>query len=183
MSPRVVVLTALPTTPPSAMPLNGNVFNSSWGAESITRYDRRLHTHDAINPGAPYPSAVTIVGRSERSLFQLDTSFNLHISDTLWSFAIACNEDIQARVFANVKNGGRAGHNVLHRLLHIGIHNWRALNMEGNGHHPSLPIHYAGVLGNALLLHIERANDQVRLSCRNCAAVIDYKHRSTPWKG
>jgi len=90
------------------MPLNGNIFNSSWGAESVTRYDRRLHTHDAVNPGAPYPSAVTIVGRSERSLFQLDTSFDLHISDTLWSFAIACNEDIQARVFANVKSGCRA---------------------------------------------------------------------------
>ena len=91
-----MVLTALPTTPSSTMPLNGNIFNSSWGAESVTRYDRHLHLHDAINPGVPYPSAVTIVGHSECSLFQLDTSFDLHISDTLWSFAIACNEDIQA---------------------------------------------------------------------------------------
>jgi len=144
------------------MPLNGNIFNSSWGSESISRYDRRLHTHDASNPGAPYPSAVTIVGRSERSLFLLDNSSDLHISDTLWSFAVACNEDIQARVFANIEGGGRAGHNVLHRLLRIGIHDWRAPNVDGGGRHPSLPIRYAGVLGNALLLRIERADDQVR---------------------
>jgi len=42
---------------------------------------------------------------------------------------------------------GRAGHNVLHRLLHIGIHDWRAPNAEGGGHSPSLAIRYAGVLG------------------------------------
>ena len=155
------------------MPLNGNVFNSSWGAESVTHYDRRLHPHDAINPGTPYPSAVTIVGRSERSLFQLDTSFDLHISNTLWSFAIACNKDIQARVFANVESGGRAGHSVLHHLLHIGIHDWRTPNMDGGGRHPSLPIRYAGVLGNALLLRIERADDQVCWSHMNDAAVTD----------
>src|SRR5882762_9041216 len=154
------------------MPLNGNIFNSSWGAESVMRYDRCLHPHDAINPGVPYPSAVAIVGRSERSLFQLDMSFDLHISDTLWSFAIACNEDIQARVFANVESGGHAGHSMLHRLLHIGIHDWRAPNVDGGGRHPSLPIRYAGVLGNALLLRIERADDQVRWGNRDDVIVL-----------
>jgi len=44
------------------------------------------------------------------------------MTDTLWSFAIASNEDIQARVFANVEGRGCAGHGVLHHLLHIGIH-------------------------------------------------------------
>jgi len=145
------------------MPLNGNVFNSSWGPESVTRYDRRLHPHNAINPGLPYASAVEIASRSERSLFELETSFDLHISDTLWSFAIASNEDIQGRTFVNVETGGCAGHNVLHRLLHIGIHDWRAPNAEGGGRSPSLAIRYAGVLGNALLLRIERADEQVRL--------------------
>jgi len=62
------------------MPLNGNIFNSSWGAESVTHYDRRLHLHDAINPRTLYPLAMTIIGRLECSLFQLDTSFDLHIS-------------------------------------------------------------------------------------------------------
>jgi len=147
------------------MPLNGNVFNSSWGDASVTRYDRRLHPHDAIRLGTPYPSAVTIVGRSERLLFQLDNSWNLHISDTLWSFTIASNEDIQARVFTNIEGHGQAGHSILHHLLHIGIHNWRAPNVEGGGCHPSLLIRYTGVLGNALLLHIERADDQVLLIC------------------
>jgi len=62
---------------------------------------------------------------------------------------------------------------VLHCLLHIGIHDWHALNVEGGGRHPSLPICYAGVLGNALLLCIERVDNQVRLSHRNDAAVTD----------
>jgi len=30
------------------------------------------------------------------------------------------------------------------------IHDWHAPNVEGGGRHPSQPIHYAGVLGNAL---------------------------------
>jgi len=81
-------------------------------------------------------------------------------------------------VFANVESGGCAGHNVLHRPPYRD-HDWCAPNVEGNGRHPSLPIRYAGVLGNALLLHIERADDQVCLGCRDCAAVIDHKHRST----
>jgi len=143
------------------MPLNGNVFNSSWGPESVTCYDHRLHSHSAINPCLPYLSAVDIVDHSERSLFLLDTSFDLHISDTLWGFAIATNKDIQGQIFVNAENGGRVGHNVLHRLLHIGIHDWRAPDTEGGGCSPSLAIHYAGVLGNALLLRIERADDQV----------------------
>jgi len=74
----------------------------------VTRYDRRLHPHNAVNPGLPYASAVEIASRSERSLFELETSFDLHISDTLWSFAIASNEDIQGRTFVNVETGGRA---------------------------------------------------------------------------
>jgi len=106
------------------MSLNGNVFNSSWGPESITCYDCRLHPHNTIDPSLPYASAVDIVGHLERLLFLLDTSFDLHISDTLWSFTIASNEDIQARVFTNIEGHGQAGHSILHHLLHIGIHNW-----------------------------------------------------------
>jgi len=64
------------------MPLNGNVFNSSWGPESVTRYNRHLHLHNAINPGLPYASAIKIASHSEHSLFELETSFDLHISDT-----------------------------------------------------------------------------------------------------
>jgi len=53
------------------------------------------------------------------------------------------------------------GHNVLHRLLHIGIHDWRLGTLK-EGTFSSIAIRYAGVLGNALLLRIERADEQVR---------------------
>jgi hypothetical protein len=144
------------------MPLNGNVFHSSWGPDSVARFDRRPHSSNRLNPRVPYPSAVDIIRRSEHSLFQLDASNDLHISDALWGYAIAANEDIQGRSFAFVEGRGRAGYQVFQRLLHIGIHDWSTPDDEGGGRHPSLAIRYAGVLGNALLLRIERADDQVR---------------------
>jgi len=53
----------------------------------------------------------------------------------LWSFAIASNEDIQGLGFLlTPRVGGRAGHNVLHRLLHIGIRDWKAPDAEGGGY-------------------------------------------------
>jgi len=85
------------------MPLNGNIF-TRLGSESISRYDR-LHTQ-TLPTGGTIPFGRYIVGRSERSLFLLDNSSDLHISDTLWSFAVACKKIFKLGV-ANVEGVAR----------------------------------------------------------------------------
>ena len=76
-----------------------------------------------------------------------------HINDQLFLYAVCAGND-------NIRRQGPAMNQsrVMHLLLDIGLLNWGSPDhqLSNSGPTPSVPIHYAAVLGNKLLLRLER---------------------------
>ena len=90
--------------------------------------------------------------------------------DALWGYTISAAADIHSRMIRwhhRLEPGGAV---VLHRLLVIGAFDWAGANIYQQGNFPSLAFCYACVLGNQLLLRIERSDAMVSVLIRGSEA-------------
>ena len=141
------------------MRFENNVAHFLGNSWTVTRNDRRTFPHSRIDFSTPYPDIPTLVQKMVDNTPETrdDPVYDCYIQDQLFLYAVrAGNDNIQRR-------GSLVRHNVMAMLLDIGILDWGSPDrqLSNSGPTPSVPIRYAAVLGNELLLRIEREEGRV----------------------
>ena len=142
------------------MRFENNVAHFLGNSWTVTRHDRRTFPHSRIDFNSPYPDISPLVHRMvDNSPATRDNPVaECHINDQLFLYAVRAGND-------NIRRRGPAINQsrVMHLLLDIGLLDWGSPDrqLSNSGPTPSVPIRYAAVLGNELLLRLEREERRV----------------------
>src|ERR1700679_804719 len=141
------------------MRFKNNVAHFLGNSWTVTRNDRHTFPHSRINFSAPYLDIPELVQKMVDNALETrdDPVYDCHIQDQLFLYAVRAGND-------NIEHwGSLVCHNMISILLDIGILDWGSTNhqLSNSGPTPSVAIHYTAVLGNELLLRIEKEEGRV----------------------
>ena len=122
---------------------------------TISWYNCWNHDLSCIDGSAPYPSCKDILVQVLAEHGNCDSLEDCYNSDALFGFAIRSHLDSVARQ-SQIENNY-----IITRVLDIGLYDWKALDRQGGGNQPSVPICYMAVLGLRLLKLVDVLSDQV----------------------